>query len=1077
MLALDTSSPIATGSGRSRSVTIGDVTNDGIADVVVANYGQANQLFVGDAAGGLTLDTSSPIATGSGQSHSVTIGDVTNDGITDVVVANSGQANQLFVGDAAGGLTLDTSSPIATGSDSSHSVTIGDVMNDGIADVVVANVDQANQLFVGDAAGGLTLDASSPIATGSGYSRSVTIGDVTNDDIADVVVTNSYQANQLFVGDAAGGLTLDTSSPIATAHSSHSVMIGDVTNDGITDVVVANSGQVNQLFVGDAAGRLTLDASSPIATGSDSSHSVTIGDVTNDGIADVVVANYGQANQLFVGDAAGGLTLDTSSPIATGSDSSYSVTIGDVTNDGIADVVVSNFNQANQLFVGDAAGGLTLDTSSLIATGSDSSHSVMICDVTNDGITDVVVANSGQANQLLVGDAAGGLTLDASSPIATGSDSSRSVTIGDVTNDGIADVVVANYGQANQLFVGDAAGGLTLDTSSPIATGSGYSNSVTIGDVTNDGIADVVVANVDQANQLFVGASCEATGFTRTQDSDGGLMCIALANVRSIVARAVPMGCPQFGRTCAECPAGRLSNEASTLCPILCAAGKYRKLGTKECKSCPIGKFGGDITREGCSLCLAGFYGAQVGFLPSEPECSGPCPSGTKCLAGTSSPVVILPGYWYATTDSGALGRRSCPPGSYCANGEKAACPAGQYQQNNDSPFCNDCPGGRYANKPIEAIACIECPLGYAQKTDRSIECEQCQAGKYASTTGFLLCSTCPLGRYANSPTAASGCLEAPTNLNGGAVCREGMFTYTSGFWHDGIDLITYAHREGFQLDAQSSFYSCPGGDTSCLVDPASGAISCQEGSTGILCAVCKKGYKSASDATCATCSSQWTGWIVILIGALLFAFVVWFSRTANKLDGKLGHSARHLQSRGLSMGDKFRLKFRPIQAKLKIMFAFYQVTLLCGPVFQIPYHRVPGYADLSRALSVFTIDVFGALNFDCFASYSFHAKLYIMSLFALGLEVGVVAAIFRYRKTGNLKARRIAAWFLLITYFLYSSLCATIFQTFQCERVDTTEWLVADYSIDCNGSAHKGAYGFAVFMIFAFCLGEYLLS
>jgi hypothetical protein len=176
-------------------------------------------------------------------------------------------------------------------------------------------------------------------------------------------------------------------------------------------------------------------------------------------------------------------------------------------------------------------------------------------------------------------------------------------------------------------------------------------------------------------------------------------------------------------------------------------------------------------------------------------------------------------------------------------------------------------------------------------------------------------------------------------------------------------------------------------------------------------------------------------------------------------------------------MGDKFRLKFRPIQAKLKIMFAFYQVTLLCGPVFQIPYHRVPGYAKLSHALSVFTIDVFGALNFDCFASYSFHAKLYTMGLFALGLEVGVMAAIFHYRKTGNLKARRIAAWSLFITYIFYSSLCATIFETFQCERVDTTEWLVADYSIDCNGSAHKGAYGFAVFMIFAFCLGEYLLS
>jgi hypothetical protein len=153
-------------------------------------------------------------------------------------------------------------------------------------------------------------------------------------------------------------------------------------------------------------------------------------------------------------------------------------------------------------------------------------------------------------------------------------------------------------------------------------------------------------------------------------------------------------------------------------------------------------------------------------------------------------------------------------------------------------------------------------------------------------------------------------------------------------------------------------------------------------------------------------------------------------------------------------------------------MFAFYQVTLLCGPVFQVPYHRVPGYATLCRALSVFTIDAFGALNFDCFNGYSFHLRLYSMSFFALALEAGVVAAISRYRRTGEVKARTVAAWALVTTYFLYSSLCATIFQTFQCKTVDATEWLVADYSIDCGSDAHQSAYRFAVFMVFAFCLG-----
>jgi hypothetical protein len=156
----------------------------------------------------------------------------------------------------------------------------------------------------------------------------------------------------------------------------------------------------------------------------------------------------------------------------------------------------------------------------------------------------------------------------------------------------------------------------------------------------------------------------------------------------------------------------------------------------------------------------------------------------------------------------------------------------------------------------LKTVQCAACLSGFAQPKNSKKSCDQCQAGKYAGGSGFQQCAVCPPGQYANKPTEATGCIEAPTNLNDGAVCKEGKFVYANGFWHDGIDLDTYAHREGFQLETQSSFYSCPGGPASCLVNPTSGAITCQGGSTGVLCAVCKKGYKFASDGSCATCSS-----------------------------------------------------------------------------------------------------------------------------------------------------------------------------------------------------------------------------
>eukprot|EP01047_Picozoa_sp_COSAG01_P086357 COSAG01_NODE_19381_length_1013_cov_1.024070_2_plen_116_part_01 len=97
--------------------------------------------------------------------------------------------------------------------------------------------------------------------------------------------------------------------------------------------------------------RLEKQTTGDFVTGTTPSIDVAMGDVNSDGFADVVVANYYAANELYLGNAAGGLTRHTTGDFVTGTASSYDVAMGDVNGDGFADVVVANYYAANELYL------------------------------------------------------------------------------------------------------------------------------------------------------------------------------------------------------------------------------------------------------------------------------------------------------------------------------------------------------------------------------------------------------------------------------------------------------------------------------------------------------------------------------------------------------------------------------------------------------------------------------------------------------------------------------------------------------------------------------------------------------
>lgn len=127
-------------------VAVFDFDNDGDLDLLVTNGpGRANSLFKNllKEAGRLEfqdIGEESGLALRSADATGVCVGDIDNDGLTDAYVLVTGGPNHLFR-NLGNGKFLDITTLSGTGGGNKHptSCAFGDVNNDGLVDIVVAN--------------------------------------------------------------------------------------------------------------------------------------------------------------------------------------------------------------------------------------------------------------------------------------------------------------------------------------------------------------------------------------------------------------------------------------------------------------------------------------------------------------------------------------------------------------------------------------------------------------------------------------------------------------------------------------------------------------------------------------------------------------------------------------------------------------------------------------------------------------------------------------------------------------------------------------------------------------------------
>jgi hypothetical protein len=277
---------------RPGSLDLGDITGDGRIDVVVAVRDIGIQLFPQLADGTLGAPTLTP----GSDSLRVRLGNFDADPALDAVGVGWGTDTATVFANQSGALV--ETPPIAVTHDGWDDLEAADVSGDGRDDIVVMsgqglvpNIQVLAQL----AAGGFAAPVASSVPGGA-LTQGIGVGDVTGDGRIDVVATyggNRPSSGLAVFAQTAGG-TLAAPITYASADIPEPVEVRDVSGDGRPDAVVAHGGwNLAGVYGGTSGGTLSAEETSAIPYASHyGPDGLAIGDITGDGAPDVVVADY-----------------------------------------------------------------------------------------------------------------------------------------------------------------------------------------------------------------------------------------------------------------------------------------------------------------------------------------------------------------------------------------------------------------------------------------------------------------------------------------------------------------------------------------------------------------------------------------------------------------------------------------------------------------------------------------------------------------------------------------------------------------------------------------------------------------
>ncbi|CAF1358358.1 unnamed protein product [Rotaria sp. Silwood1] len=499
-------STISFGSLRPVSLAVGNFNRDNRTDIAVVTNGTFNLILLfGFGDGSFKINAIYDMGYDT-MPYSVAATDLNNDNQDDIVVVNYGTSNLvIFMSNDDGNFSK---SIYSTGSNSHPCVvSFGNFNHDNYLDIAVIN--SANNtvgIFSGIGGGRFTS-----VALYSGQSTShpqflvtgdFNLNNLTNFIIADTGV-NSITVVEQFSG---GGYAFTYTHSMGANSKPYALAMGNFDNDNKPDVVVANSG-TNSIVVLRSYSNFLSANQNKYSTGTLwFPNCLAVGDFNNDQILDIIVAgSFSNYIIFFFGYGDGDFIYQEAISLEGLSVTPYLVVVNDLNNDGNTDLVVTTYDN-NQILIYLGRGNGDFYKKFIYATEVSSfPTSIILHDLNQDNIVDIVTANANDNTiSVLLGHGDG--TFANATNYSTGNSTSPIyATVGDFNNDGLVDLISANYDTDSlTIYFGNGYG--IFSNQIFIFTSNYYANSLVVQDLNNDKDDDIIaIFSSSSSMGIFLG--------------------------------------------------------------------------------------------------------------------------------------------------------------------------------------------------------------------------------------------------------------------------------------------------------------------------------------------------------------------------------------------------------------------------------------------------------------------------------------------------------------------------------------------------------------------------------------------